>query len=196
MATPNPQGPWNVREAQNELPPHQFCDDEKGPRKHSPCCVYGHSQSSVPISPLPELFLWPEIGWNPGRGACPTSLAPSWTLRYKQNHWLLFLGRNQPLGDSSQSFSKSLVTSLPTLSLPSCNTLPLKQNWVLFCLHGWCLRELIPGMPGWLSGWALAFGSGHHPRIRGRVPHQAPCREPATPSAYVSASFSVCVSHE
>ena len=29
-----------------------------------------------------------------------------------------------------------------------------------------------------------------------RVPHQASCMEPASPSAYVSASLSLCVSHE
>ena len=50
------------------------------------------------------------------------------------------------------------------------------------------------GAPGWLSGWASAFGSGHDPGIQAWVLHQAPCREPASPSAYVSASLSV--SHE
>ena len=49
-------------------------------------------------------------------------------------------------------------------------------------------------MPGWLSGWAPAFGSGCDPQSKDRVPHQAPCMEPASPSAYVSASL--CVSHE
>ena len=29
-----------------------------------------------------------------------------------------------------------------------------------------------------------------------RVPRQAPCMEPASPSAYLSASLSLCVSHE
>ena len=29
-----------------------------------------------------------------------------------------------------------------------------------------------------------------------RVPHQVPCMEPASLSAYVSASLSLCVSHE
>ena len=47
------------------------------------------------------------------------------------------------------------------------------------------------GMPGWLSGWASAFGSGRDPGIWDLVPHQAPCGEPASPSAYVSASLSV-----
>ena len=49
------------------------------------------------------------------------------------------------------------------------------------------------GAPGWLSGWASAFGS--QVMILGSwdwVLHQAPCREPALPFAYVSASL--CVS--
>ena len=31
---------------------------------------------------------------------------------------------------------------------------------------------------------------------RDRLPHQGPCMEPASLSAYVSASLSLCVSHE
>ena len=31
------------------------------------------------------------------------------------------------------------------------------------------------GAPGWLSGWASAFGSGHDPGSWDRVPHQASC---------------------
>ena len=46
------------------------------------------------------------------------------------------------------------------------------------------------GAPGWLSGlsiclWLMILGSWD------QVPHQAPCGEPASPSAYVSASFYV-----
>ena len=51
------------------------------------------------------------------------------------------------------------------------------------------------GMPGWLSGWAPAFGSGRDPRIRDQVLHWAPCEEPASPSAYISASpLNLCLS--
>ena len=39
-------------------------------------------------------------------------------------------------------------------------------------------------MPGWPQGMIL--------ESRDPVPHQAPCKEPASPSAYVSASL--CVS--
>ena len=50
------------------------------------------------------------------------------------------------------------------------------------------------GMPGWLSGWACASGSGYDPGVSRLSPKSAPCREPASPSSYVSASL--CVSHE
>ena len=60
------------------------------------------------------------------------------------------------------------------------------------------LKNLIMGTPGWLSGSASAFGSGHDPRSWDRVAHQDPGGEHASPSAYVSASLSLslCVSHE
>ena len=65
-----------------------------------------------------------------------------------------------------------------------------KQFWVwTLCLSRWTLRRLggsvvetLPPVQGVILGsWE-------------RVPQQAPCREPASPSAYVSASL--CVSHE
>ena len=49
---------------------------------------------------------------------------------------------------------------------------------------------------GWLSGWVAAFSSGRDPGIQDQVLHQAPCMEPASPSACVSASFFLCISHE
>ena len=54
------------------------------------------------------------------------------------------------------------------------------------------------GIPGWLSGLAPVFGPGRGQEFQDRVPHRAPCLEPASPSACVSASLSlsVCVSHE
>ena len=48
--------------------------------------------------------------------------------------------------------------------------------------------------PGWLSGWATAFGPGCDPAVLGLSPTSGPCTEPASPSACVSASL--CVSHE
>ena len=40
----------------------------------------------------------------------------------------------------------------------------------------------------------LPWAQGVTPRSRDPVPHRAPCREPASPSACVSASL--CVSHK
>ena len=46
-------------------------------------------------------------------------------------------------------------------------------------------------MGGCLGGSASAFGSGRDPGSRDRVPHRAPCKEPASSSVSVSASLSV-----
>ena len=58
------------------------------------------------------------------------------------------------------------------------------------------------GIPGWRSGLAPAFGPGLDPGDPGSNPTSVSwCMEPASPSAYVSASLSlslslcVCVSH-
>ena len=61
-----------------------------------------------------------------------------------------------------------------------------------------CSRSSSPGQPGWLSGLAPPPAQGLILETQDRVPHQAPCMEPASPSACVSASlsFSLCVSHE
>ena len=56
------------------------------------------------------------------------------------------------------------------------------------------ILNFILGMPEWLSGQAPAFGSRCDPGIQDRVPHQAPCEEPISPSAYVSASLCQSVS--
>ena len=47
------------------------------------------------------------------------------------------------------------------------------------------------GMPGWLSGWAPAFGSGHDPGDPGCSPGDPGCREPTSPSARLC--LCVCV---
>ena len=55
------------------------------------------------------------------------------------------------------------------------------------------------GMPGWRSGLAPAFGPGHDPGYPGSNPTSgAQCMEPASPSAYVSASLSLslCAYHK
>ena len=49
------------------------------------------------------------------------------------------------------------------------------------------------GIPGYLSGLAPAFGPGCD---WDQVSHQAPCMEPASPSACVSASLSVSLTNK
>ena len=55
------------------------------------------------------------------------------------------------------------------------------------------------GKGGCLGGsavWRLPLAQGMILESRDRVPRRAPCMEPASPSACVSASLSLCVSHE
>ena len=50
------------------------------------------------------------------------------------------------------------------------------------------------GIPGWRSGLAPAFGSGRDPGDpRSNPTSGSQCMEPASPSAYVSASLSLSV---
>ena len=51
------------------------------------------------------------------------------------------------------------------------------------------------GQSGWLSGLAPPSAQGMILETRDGVPHWASCMEPASHSACVSASLSVCVSH-
>ena len=53
------------------------------------------------------------------------------------------------------------------------------------------------GIPGWRSGLAPAFGPGRDPRDPGSNPTSGSgCMEPASPSACVSASLSLCDYHK
>ena len=47
------------------------------------------------------------------------------------------------------------------------------------------------GQPWWLSSLAPPSGKGAILETQDRVPHRAPCMEPASPSACVSASLSL-----
>ena len=49
--------------------------------------------------------------------------------------------------------------------------------------------------PGWLSGWAPAFGSGHDPRVLGLGPASGSLQG-ACFSLCLCLCFSLCVSHE
>ena len=53
------------------------------------------------------------------------------------------------------------------------------------------IQRLEWGTTGWLSGGVSAFDSGRDPRSEDGVLHLSPCRELASPSAYVSASISI-----
>ena len=53
-------------------------------------------------------------------------------------------------------------------------------------------KEYKDGIPGWRSGLAPAFGPGRYPGDLGSNPMSGSgCMEPASPSAYVSASLSL-----
>ena len=82
------------------------------------------------------------------------------------------------------------------MSLMIC--LPLNFHFILFFLpfpdvYLFCfLNSIYEGIPGWLSGLVPAFGPGRDPGDLGSNPTSgSPCMEPASPSAYVSASLSV-----
>ena len=66
----------------------------------------------------------------------------------------------------------------------------LSKVLLVFFLH----KSAFKGTPGWLSGGHLPSAQGVILGSWDQVPHQAPHREPASPSACVSASL--CVSHE
>ena len=50
------------------------------------------------------------------------------------------------------------------------------------------------GQPRWLKGLVLPSAQGVILETQDQVLRQAPCMEPASPSACVSASLSLCVS--
>ena len=55
-----------------------------------------------------------------------------------------------------------------------------------------CVENCL-GQPRWLSGLVPPSAQDVILETWDRVPHRAPCMEPAFPSACVSASVSVCV---
>ena len=66
-----------------------------------------------------------------------------------------------------------------------------KVNWVDFGEVNLCFKISVPGIPGWRSGLAPAFGPGRDPGDLGSNPTSGSrCMEPASPSACVSASLS------
>ena len=71
------------------------------------------------------------------------------------------------------------------------NVIFLSQNTFIVIVE-----NLIEGPPGWLIGLGPPAAQGVILETRDQVPHWAPCMEPASPSACVSASCSLCVSRE
>ena len=70
----------------------------------------------------------------------------------------------------------------------------LKQNFQKFLVIATRIRKLKLGQPGWLSSLAPPWVQGLILETRDRVPRQAPCTEPASPSACVCAfSLSLCL---
>ena len=61
-------------------------------------------------------------------------------------------------------------------------------------LFGTLFRKDIWGQPQWLGGLAPPSVQGVILETQDRVPRWAPCMEPASPSAWVSASLSLCLS--
>ena len=57
--------------------------------------------------------------------------------------------------------------------------------------YGMAVKSLDARQPRWLSGLAPPSAQGVILETRDPVPHQAPCMEPAPPSACVSDSLSV-----
>ena len=58
------------------------------------------------------------------------------------------------------------------------------------------IKKIRAGQSWWLNGLVLPLVQGVILEIQDGVPHGAPCVEPASPSACVSASLCVCVSHK
>ena len=71
------------------------------------------------------------------------------------------------------------------------------NNYWQIYLHNLPLKMKALGIPGWRNGLAPAFGPGHDPGDPGSNPTSGSrCMEPASPSACVSASLSLCDYHK
>ena len=118
---------------------------------------------------------------------------------------LLFCEIKYSLSRASSLSQKMPVTSIFPMQVSS-RAHPLLRGCTHSHLRSSHLQALhsLPGMqecalescgqeqPGWLSGLSNAFSPGPDPG----VPHQAPCMEPASPSACLSLSLSLSLSHK
>ena len=92
-----------------------------------------------------------------------------------------------------------LASSLKEVSLkPVFLFIPLFGTLEFFLYPGWkvelSFKSGLRGQPRWLRGLAPPSAQGTILETRDWVPRRAPCMEPASPSAYVSASLSLWVS--
>ena len=101
-------------------------------------------------------------------------------------------GKNHQLQDATEKDAHHIpYKDLPIPAHSSAHEKPL-SSWTLAFLQGLSLKTTPPGIPGWRSGLAPAFGPGPTPGDRGSNPMSGSwCIEPASPSAYVSASLSL-----
>ena len=122
------------------------------------------------LSHLPEWRSWwvPMAGW-----ARPSASPNDWYLSTHYTPFLLLLSKSHPVWNIAEII--------------------LTDQCVLIC-SGFLLRFILKGR---LSGSAvkcLPLAQGVILESRDRVPHWAPCMEPASPSACVSASLPLSLS--
>ena len=72
----------------------------------------------------------------------------------------------------------------------------LQPSLEYFQIHYFSLKIIVVGSLGGAAVWRLPLAQGVILEARDRIPRRAPCMGPASPSACVSASLSLCVSHE
>ena len=101
-------------------------------------------------------------------------------------------GETAQFADLGRPEFKSLLCHLLDCDSGQVTLLPLSFSLIIYGRRKIILTH--PGTPGWLSGWASAFGSGRDPWSWYWVLHWAPCRKSASPSPCVSASL--CISHK
>ena len=95
----------------------------------------------------------------------------------------------------------TLLVGMGNVAATMENSLPLPPEVrlpydlaILLSMYNILKKICIRGQPGWLSGLVPPSAQGVILETPDRVPHRAPCMEPASPSACVSASLFVSLS--
>ncbi|XP_077708803.1 F-box only protein 27 isoform X2 [Canis aureus] len=130
------------------------------------------------------------IGRNLIRNPCGQEGLRKWMVQHGGDGWVVEVNRSTVPGAPSQTCfvsSFSWCRKKQVLDLEEEGLWPelLDSGKIEICVSDWGT---------WMAHWLSisAFGSGRDPGSRDGVPHRAPCMEPASPSACVSASL--CVS--